>query len=926
VFALAGNAGAQVYTVTNNADNASPGSLRWAIGQANAFSGPAQVNFASPFTVTLTSALPPLVNPSGITINGNSSIIDGGSTDNFTGFRAFFLGVSPDIANASLPSTTATPWGINSLTIRNAAARGGDGGKGYLGGGGGAGMGGAIFVNAGNLSVSNVTLQNNRAVGGNGGSFVDAPGGGGGGMGGNGGTGFNSTIQRGGGGGGFGIGADGGSGPFTGKPGAFPSAAAGGNGGGADAFFGRGGINGGGGGPGATVGAQVGSGGGGGGIGGTNGFVNPTNEFYSPGGAGGFGGGGGGAGFNFNYPNRAGGFGGGGGGDGNGGFGGGGGGFTGLGTIAQGGFGGGNGAKGANSGALGNGGGGGGAAFGGAVFVRQNASLSLLDGGISGNILSAGLGALGGVPAAPSPNGTNGQAIGQAIFLGGDVEYRVSSGNTVSISGSLGGGANVLVSGAFSKSGPGRLVLSSTSNTWVGGTIVNDGILQLDATGAVPQNDVVLVNGPSATFAVNANQTLATLFTAGGGGQTLINPTSTVLTVSQNAAWPYDGVIGGAGTLRKIGGTTLVLRGSQANTMNLQVDGGLVQLEKTGGAGANAARSVTLNAGGTIRLTGSLFDDQISDTGTVSLFGGTFDLGGRNELIGDLRGGSGIITSTQGFPALLRVGSGAANVTINDGPTGLRLQKVGAGSLQLVGPLNQQLTEVAGGILELTDQIIPGTVTVRSAGTLRVAPAGNTAVHFAGFSSMDAGGKMDVTNNGLVFSPGAQDTVRGWLITGQNGGAWNGAGIMSSTANTSPTTGDAVGYGLASQIFGISGGQTATFLGKTVGPSETLVRYTRYGDSDLNGTVNLADFNALAANFGQTNRVWSQGDFNYDGTVNLTDFNALAVNFGLSAAGPEVSPQDWAALASAVPEPTTALLLLVGGVPASAGMRPRRRR
>ena len=41
-----------------------------------------------------------------------------------------------------------------------------------------------------------------------------------------------------------------------------------------------------------------------------------------------------------------------------------------------------------------------------------------------------------------------------------------------------------------------------------------------------------------------------------------------------------------------------------------------------------------------------------------------------------------------------------------------------------------------------------------------------------------------------------------------------------------------------------------------------------------------ADFNALAANFGQSPRVFSQGDFNYDGTVNLADFNILASRFG----------------------------------------------
>ena len=209
------------------------------------------------------------------------------------------------------------------------------------------------------------------------------------------------------------------------------------------------------------------------------------------------------------------------------------------------------------------------------------------------------------------------------------------------------------------------------------------------------------------------------------------------------------------------------------------------------------------------------------------------------------------------------------------------------------------------------NQIIPATVIVHSAGTVRVAPGGNKAVHLAGFSNMDPGGKMDVTNNGLVFSPGAQDTVRGWLITGQNGGAWNGAGIMSSTANASPTTGDAVGYGLASMVFGISGSQTATFLGKTVGPSETLVRYTRYGDANLDGTVNLADFNALAANFGQSGRFWQDGDFNYTGNVDLIDFNALAAQFGLSGSAGGPTPQDWANLASVVPEPSIAAFSLL---------------
>jgi hypothetical protein len=66
--------------------------------------------------------------------------------------------------------------------------------------------------------------------------------------------------------------------------------------------------------------------------------------------------------------------------------------------------------------------------------------------------------------------------------------------------------------------------------------------------------------------------------------------------------------------------------------------------------------------------------------------------------------------------------------------------------------------------------------------------------------------------------------------------------------------------------------------------TSVLVTYTRYGDADLNRTVNLNDFNRLAANFGGSNTRWSQGNFNYDNNTNLDDFNRLAANFGLSAA------------------------------------------
>ena len=149
-------------------------------------------------------------------------------------------------------------------------------------------------------------------------------------------------------------------------------------------------------------------------------------------------------------------------------------------------------------------------------------------------------------------------------------------------------------------------------------------------------------------------------------------------------------------------------------------------------------------------------------------------------------------------------------------------------------------------------------------------------------------------------------------------GAATGGGIGTSSA-----TGTKYGIGYAD---GADGG----ISGITSGQLE--VKYTLYGDANLDGSVNSIDFGDMAANFGKSGKVWDQGDFNYDGVVNSVDFGLLAGNFGKSAGGDaDVTSADWAALdafASAnglmadVPEPTAAVLAMVAGT----GILFRRRR
>jgi hypothetical protein len=83
------------------------------------------------------------------------------------------------------------------------------------------------------------------------------------------------------------------------------------------------------------------------------------------------------------------------------------------------------------------------------------------------------------------------------------------------------------------------------------------------------------------------------------------------------------------------------------------------------------------------------------------------------------------------------------------------------------------------------------------------------------------------------------------------------------------------------------------------------------GDATRDRTVNLNDFNVVAANFGQSPRDFSQGDFTYDGIVNLDDFNVLASRFGQT-----VGPASAASAAGAL---TSGATLRSGGSPFGDG-------
>jgi hypothetical protein len=238
-------------------------------------------------------------------------------------------------------------------------------------------------------------------------------------------------------------------------------------------------------------------------------------------------------------------------------------------------------------------------------------------------------------------------------------------------------------------------------------------------------------------------------------------------------------------------------------------------------------------------------------------------------------------------PLFLDTGPGRDSISVDDT----------AGAVELdAGPGFDNLS-LGGGSGFTTQVDLVGDQQFANVGT-----ATPTVLRLGGYTDIDdlfwQGGGIDVGTHAMAIENATVDyfvigqfsgeeAVGELLRFGYNGGAWNGGngsfegGIFSRAAGAS---GLDLGYGNAGDLF-----PQGFWLGqRTIDPDDTLIRFTRTADANLDGTVNLADFGRLRGGFGQSDMGWSRGDFNYDGTVNLADFGLLRANFGTSLAPPAV--------------------------------------
>ena len=343
-----------------------------------------------------------------------------------------------------------------------------------------------------------------------------------------------------------------------------------------------------------------------------------------------------------------------------------------------------------------------------------------------------------------------------------------------------------------------------------------------------------------------------------------LNGVTIPLVVTENQ---WTGGVGGAGTDATVG----------SNWSAGQAPNGPTSTAKFGNADPNAG-DVTINVPANIGTV--IFDSSnpynLQGTGTITL-GGVGSVGTINVVNG---------THTVGNPI---VAPGGVNVTLGATAGGLTL-----------GNVDGDVTVTGDGKTLNTGAVTNGSLTVNSGATVKT--SGTSVLDALTLSGAEDNwtSRLDIGTGGLIIRSTAATReadlarVRNMIEQGLNvnGTFWGGNGIMSSTAaSTSGGTLTAVGAILNDYAeAGLPSGPIYTeFNGVAVTENDILVKYTYFGDADLNGVVDGTDYflidNAFSA--GTVDGGWLNGDFDYNGAVDGTDY--FLIDNAFSAQGEPLS-------------------------------------
>jgi autotransporter-associated beta strand protein len=459
---------------------------------------------------------------------------------------------------------------------------------------------------------------------------------------------------------------------------------------------------------------------------------------------------------------------------------------------------------------------------------------------------------------------TNSETVGPVTLTGGSIagvyfgtvltgsSYTVLSGT---ISGTLGGSA------ALVKNGTGVVTLTSSgSYSYTGGTTINAGTLTLGTADVLPDTGAVTVAGGTLNLQGGSEWVGAVTLTSGSitGSLFSFSLTGTSYAVESGT---IARTLAGSGALTKSTGGTVSL--NEANTYS-------------GGTTINAG---TLAMGSFGRLPG---------TGSVTIAGGTLSIGNSFNSVGPVILTSGSITGT-GFTlngVSFDVRSGT--VTAKLGGSGSALTKTTAGMVTLSGANTYTgATNVNAGTLRLEANLTSSSSVNVTGGSLVLASDGSAmrVIKTPGISVTGASSSVDLQDNKLItassigsWTGGAYTGILGKVQSGNNGGTWNGSGIVTSMpdALSFRTTLATVSAG---EALGLAPTATRVWGGQTVVGTDTLVMYTYAGDLNVDGVINADDY-AWIDLYSQIpgSSGYLHGDINYNGAINADDYALIDLN------------------------------------------------
>jgi autotransporter-associated beta strand protein len=308
--------------------------------------------------------------------------------------------------------------------------------------------------------------------------------------------------------------------------------------------------------------------------------------------------------------------------------------------------------------------------------------------------------------------------------------------------------------------------------------------------------------------------------------------------------------------------------------------------------------------------TSTEYDGVISGNGSLNIQGGlTLTLGGTSTYTGATNVSSGTLTVNGVLSALTTL---TVNGTTNLGPN--------TGN----GFLNRTFAVISIGT---GGKVAVGNSTSHSNRSVVV----TSSLSFGGTTN-NWQGQLDFGFNDAIIHNGSLSNVSNQVKEGFNSGAWNGSGgIYSSTAAAASSHLTALGV-IQNSVNGNTTGSAlySSFDGTSAVDTDVLIKYTYYGDANLDGKVDGSDYSRIDSGYLNHTTGWYNGDFNYDGVVNGSDYTLIDNAFNSQGAiltdliaSPDADVASQVEGVTSVPEPAAAAgFLIVTGL----GLLGRRRR